>query len=204
MFQSLFVDQFGQLLVAFLVMRSHEEFETIDVIHNKLNTGIVVLVGCLFVFADRIGIAHGSRTCTFLFHVGSSYELDTWNVTFLQRIIINVLQIGHTVVTIHLQGGKDNGTFLVEFVHGLFCQCIDGILETVVLCIHQNTNLILIGTFTQGHEPIFEFTEFTHLFDGQFTPLFRCFGQQIIGRDGGGFEDGIGQILVCFGVINRA
>ena len=111
---------------------------------NKTYPCIIVLICCLFVFANRIRITHNRCPGTFFFHVSSAYEFYTGNIIFFKSIGIDFLQISHTVVPVHLQGRKNNCTFLVEFAHSFICQFIYGILEAVIFCINQDTYIIVV------------------------------------------------------------
>lgn len=48
-------------------------------------------------------------------------------------------------MTIHLQGSEYDRTFLVELTHRLIGKRIDGILETIILGVHQDTDVVIVS-----------------------------------------------------------
>lgn len=87
--QAFFIYQFGQFIITLLIMRPHKHFETIKMIHCEADSLVKVLVRCLLILTDRIGISQSSSPGTLSFHISATYEFHTSNISFLFRIIQN-------------------------------------------------------------------------------------------------------------------
>ena len=70
-------------------MRPHKHFETVEMIHCEADSLVEVLVRCLLILTDRIGISQSSCPGTLGFHIGATYEFHTGNISFLFRIVQN-------------------------------------------------------------------------------------------------------------------
>ena len=105
-------------------------------------------------------------------------------------------------MTVHLQRSENDGTLLVKLTHSLIRQLVNGILEAVILRIHQDTYVIVIRTLAESHKTIAKLTELLYLLNTQLTPFLRSLRQQIIGSDRRGLEHGISQVGITFREIN--
>ena len=105
-------------------------------IHGETNRRIIILVRGLLILTNRIGIIQRRRTGTLRFHISPAHEFHAGDIISRHGVIVDTTQIRHPVMTIHLQGGEYDRTFLVELTHRLIGKRIDGILETIILRIH--------------------------------------------------------------------
>lgn len=69
-----FIHEFYLQHGAFGIVAGIAEREGIDMVDTKANTGIVVVVGSVFIRIDRVFVAHFGGAVAFLVHVGAAHE----------------------------------------------------------------------------------------------------------------------------------
>jgi len=107
-------------------------------------------------------------------------------------------------VAIHLEGGKDDGAALVEHTHGLVRHGVDGILEAVIFGIDEDADIVIVSALAEGEEALVIGLMGGFLLGRQLLGVLGGFGEQGIGGEGGGLENGVGDVRVALCIVHRA
>ena len=156
-------------------MGTHEHLESVNVLNGVLHRRIVIGIGRCLVGADRVGVAVLRSPFALSLHICAADEFDTGDITLFGGILMYPLQVRHTVVAVHLKGGKNNCPLLIIYTHGLVGKIVDGILETVVLGIDKDPYVVVIGPLAKGKKSLLKLFVFSFLCLSEGLPLFRCF-----------------------------
>ena len=125
--------QFGRNLI----MCSEKRRNLVQMFHHKINSGIVIIISCLFIWLDWVWIILLFGSFSFLLHISATNNLITNEITFFSGSFQMSIHIFQTAGSVHLDRVPNDGFFLVVFLHHFFTKLVGRILHPGFLSIHH-------------------------------------------------------------------
>ena len=109
-------------------MRTHYKSYLVDMFQTIFDCGIVIFVRCLLVLMYWRGVAELLGPFALLFHISAADEFDTENIALSKSFLTRISQVLQPVRSIKLIRVINDRPVLIETLHHVVCQPVDGVL----------------------------------------------------------------------------